>query len=315
MDTLADDASPETIARAAAKLRCRSVAYTYNDPVIFLEYAVDVAAACREAGVATSRSPPARSSPSPRTEFFAAMDAANVDLKAFTEEFYRQQCGGELEPVKETLVYLARETDVWVELTTLLIPGLNDSDRELDEMTAWVVERLGPDVPMHFTAFHPSTTRCSTCRRRRRHPHASAVDRHGQRCPIRLHRQCPRRVRRQHDLPRLLSGAHRPRLVSAHPVEPHRRRMLHHLRNHAARALRRSARRLGRQAEAGAAQRLRGRNLTQEHAAEFRTLRSQLSLLQKSRCYRESETEPGIVTLSERVRRVSRRVRRGFGKT
>ncbi len=91
----------------------------------------------------------------PRAEFFAAMDAANVDLKAFTEEFYRRQCGGELEPVKETLEYLARETEVWVELTTLLIPGLNDSDRELDEMTGWVVDRLGPDVPMHFTAFHP----------------------------------------------------------------------------------------------------------------------------------------------------------------
>ncbi len=155
MDTLADDASPETIARAAAELGCRSVAFTYNDPVIFLEYAVDVAAACRERGVATVAVTAGEILPEPRAEFFAAMDAANVDLKAFTEDFYRRQCGGELQPVKETLEYLARETEVWVELTTLLIPGLNDSDRELDEMTGWVVERLGPDVPLHFTAFHP----------------------------------------------------------------------------------------------------------------------------------------------------------------
>ena len=156
MDTLADDASPEIIARAASELGCRSVAYTYNDPVIFLEYAVDVAAACHEVGVANVAVTAAEILAEPRTEFFAGMDAANVDLKAFTEEFYRKQCGGELEPVKETLEYLARETDIWVELTTLLIPGLNDSDRELDQMTGWVVDRLGPNVPMHFTAFHPS---------------------------------------------------------------------------------------------------------------------------------------------------------------
>ncbi len=155
IDTLADTATPATIARAAAELGCRSVAFTYNDPVIFLEYAVDVAAACREHGVATVAVTAGEILDPARREFFAAMDAANVDLKAFTEEFYKKQCGGGLEPVKETLEFLARDTDVWFELTTLLIPGLNDSDRELDEMTSWVVDRLGPDVPMHFTAFHP----------------------------------------------------------------------------------------------------------------------------------------------------------------
>jgi len=155
VDTLADEASPETIARAAAELDCRSVAFTYNDPVIFLEYAVDVAAACRERGIATVAVTAGEILPEPRVEFFAAMDAANVDLKAFTEDFYRRQCGGDLETVKNTLVHLVRETDVWVEITTLLIPGHNDSDRELDEMTTWVVEALGRDVPMHFTAFHP----------------------------------------------------------------------------------------------------------------------------------------------------------------
>jgi len=154
-DTLADAASPEAIARAAASAGCRSVAYTYNDPVIFLEYAVDVASACRELGVANVAVTAGEICTEPRQEFFAAMDAANVDLKAFTEGFYKKLCGGSLQPVLETLEYLARETDVWVELTTLLIPGENDSEAEIDKMSGWVVEALGPEVPMHFTAFHP----------------------------------------------------------------------------------------------------------------------------------------------------------------
>jgi pyruvate formate lyase activating enzyme len=154
-DTLADFASPEAIARAAASTGSRSVAYTYNDPVIFLEYAVDVAAACRELGIFNVAVTAGEICPEPRHEFFAAMDAANVDLKAFTEDFYKRLCGGRLQPVLETLEYLVKETDTWIELTTLLIPGENDSEKELDEMSRWVVETLGPDVPMHFTAFHP----------------------------------------------------------------------------------------------------------------------------------------------------------------
>jgi pyruvate formate lyase activating enzyme len=154
-DTLADAASPEAIATAAAASGSRSVAFTYNDPVIFLEYAVDVAAACREQGIATVAVTAGEILAEPRAEFFAQMDAANVDLKAFTDDFYKRLCGGELQPVLETLEYLVHETDVWVELTTLLIPGENDSASEIDEMTRWVVETLGSDVPMHFTAFHP----------------------------------------------------------------------------------------------------------------------------------------------------------------
>jgi pyruvate formate lyase activating enzyme len=154
-DTLADQASPETIARAAGALGCRSVAFTYNDPVIFLEYAVDVAAACREAGIRTVAVTAGEITAEPREEFFRFMDAANVDLKAFTERFYKRLCAAELEPVLDTLRYLERETQVWFELTTLLIPGENDSESELDAMTRWVVSELGPDVPMHFTAFHP----------------------------------------------------------------------------------------------------------------------------------------------------------------
>ena len=154
-DTLADRASPETIARAARALGCDSVAFTYNDPVIFMEYAMDVADACRALGVKSVAVTAGYMCEAPRREFYRHIDAANVDLKAFTEEFYHQVTGGHLAPVLETLEYLKHETDVWFELTTLLIPGHNDSDAELDRMTRWVVERLGPDVPLHFTAFHP----------------------------------------------------------------------------------------------------------------------------------------------------------------
>jgi pyruvate formate lyase activating enzyme len=155
MDTLADAASPEKIARVASELNCRSVAYTYNDPVIFLEHAVDVAAACREVGVRSVAVSAGYVCPEPRAELFSWMDAANIDLKAFSEGFYKKLCSGHLEAVKETLNYLVHETGVWVEITTLLIPGENDADAELDAMTGWIAADLGPDVPLHFTAFHP----------------------------------------------------------------------------------------------------------------------------------------------------------------
>jgi pyruvate formate lyase activating enzyme len=154
-DTLADQASPEIIARAAQQLGCRAVAYTYNDPVIFHEYAIDVAKECRKLGIKSVAVTAGEVCPEPRQEFYQFMDAANVDLKAFSERFYQEICASHLEPVLDTLKYLAHDTDVWVELTTLLIPGENDSDAEIDEMTRWVVEQLGPHVPMHFTAFHP----------------------------------------------------------------------------------------------------------------------------------------------------------------
>ena len=155
IDTLADAASPENIAQAAAALGCRSVAFTYNDPVIFMEYAIDVAQACHELGIKAVAVTAGYISPEPRTELCRSMDAANVDLKGFTEDFYHRICSGHLQPVLETLQYLRHETNVWLEITNLLIPGANDSDAEIDAMTRWVVERLGRDVPMHFTAFHP----------------------------------------------------------------------------------------------------------------------------------------------------------------
>jgi pyruvate formate lyase activating enzyme len=155
IDTLADQASPGAIAAAAGDLGALSVAFTYNDPVIFLEYAIDVADACRAVGINTVAVTAGYICPEPRVEFYEHMDAANVDLKAFTEDFYHRTCGAHLAPVLETLEYLVHETDVWVEITNLLIPERNDNDAELDEMTGWVVEHLGSDVPMHFTAFHP----------------------------------------------------------------------------------------------------------------------------------------------------------------
>ena len=146
---------PETIARAAEGLGCASVAYTYNDPVIFMEYALDTAAACRARGVKNVAVTAGFVCEEPRKRLFAGMDAANVDLKGFTERFYAKRCAGSLEPVLDTLKYLVHETNVWTEITTLLIPGENDSDEELDALTQWVARELKPDVPLHFTAFHP----------------------------------------------------------------------------------------------------------------------------------------------------------------
>ena len=154
-DTLADDASPEAIADAAVRLGCRSVAFTYNDPVVFLEYAVDVADACHAVGVKAVAVTAGYVGPGARRELFSHLDAANVDLKAFTEDFYAKTCAGHLRPVLDTLRYLVHETAVWVEITTLLVPGLNDSDEELGAETRWIVDRLGADIPLHFTAFHP----------------------------------------------------------------------------------------------------------------------------------------------------------------
>jgi pyruvate formate lyase activating enzyme len=154
-DRLMDEATPETIARAAKAYGCRSVAFTYNDPTIFHEYALDVAAACREEDIRTVAVTAGYVTPAPRAEFYRAMDAANVDLKGFTERFYREICGAELEAVKETLAYIRHETRTWLEITTLLIPGENDSDAEIDAMTCWIADALGRNVPLHFTAFHP----------------------------------------------------------------------------------------------------------------------------------------------------------------
>lgn len=155
MDTLSDKAMPETIAYAAKSLNCQSIAFTYNDPIIFMEYAVDVAKACHEVGVKSIAVTAGYICPKPRTVFFKHMDAANIDLKAFTEKFYKHLTGSSLSDTLDTLLYLKHETNVWIEITTLLIPGENDSPKEIEEMCTWIYSNLGPNVPIHFSAFHP----------------------------------------------------------------------------------------------------------------------------------------------------------------
>ena len=155
MDTLMSKASPIAIAEEALKHNCDSVAYTYNDPVIFHEYAIDTAQACRSLGIKSVAVSAGYVCEQPRAEFYQWMDAANIDLKAFSERFYQQITGSHLQSILETLCYIKHETATWLELTTLLIPGENDTEAELEAMTQWVVENLGHEVPMHFTAFHP----------------------------------------------------------------------------------------------------------------------------------------------------------------
>ena len=155
MEMLADVAKPEAIGEAAAAYGCKSVAFTYNDPVIFAEYAMDVADACHKLGIMTVAVTAGYMGAQARCDFYAKMDAANVDLKAFTDEFYFKLTGARLQPVLETLKYLKHETDVWLEVTTLLIPGKNDSNDEIRAEVQWIAKELGSDVPLHFTAFHP----------------------------------------------------------------------------------------------------------------------------------------------------------------
>jgi pyruvate formate lyase activating enzyme len=181
-------ASPARIAALAAKQRCASVAFTYNEPIVFAEYAVDTARACREAGLRTVAVSAGFIEPAPREEFFGVMDAANIDLKSFSDAFYRRLCGARLDPVLDTLRFLAQETDILLEVTTLLIPGENDSDAELHGLCAFVAGELGVEVPLHFSAFHPSYQLTD----RPRTPHAT--------------QQRARRVAREHGLQHVYLG-------------------------------------------------------------------------------------------------------------
>ncbi len=151
----ARDTEPEAIAEAALHHGCKSVAFTYNDPTIFAEWAMDVADACHACGLQTVSVTAGYIHDEPRRALYAKMDAANVDLKAFTEGFYQRLCYGHLQPVLDTLEYLVNETSVWVEVTTLLIPGHNDGEDEVASLAEWLVTHLGPEVPLHFSAFHP----------------------------------------------------------------------------------------------------------------------------------------------------------------
>jgi pyruvate formate lyase activating enzyme len=155
IERLSAEGSPEQIARAAADAGCKSIAFTYNDPVIFAEYAIDCAHAARERGIKAVAVTAGYISPEARPAFFGAMDATNVDLKAFTDDFYDKLCFAELGPVLDTLCWLKEDAKVWLEVTTLLIPGRNDSEGEVQRLCEWFVKNLGAETPLHFSAFHP----------------------------------------------------------------------------------------------------------------------------------------------------------------
>lgn len=181
-DRLTSYASPEEVVEYAIQSGAKSIAFTYNDPVIFAEYAIDCAKIAREKGVKTVAVTAGYINPAPREEFYEYMDAANVDLKAFTDEFYRKLCFAELKPILDTLVWIKTKTNVWLEVTTLLIPGHNDSEKEINELSKWFLENLGADTPLHFTAFHPDfkltdvpSTPSATLRRARQQAKATGL--------------------------------------------------------------------------------------------------------------------------------------------
>lgn len=155
VDREMEAATPEGIAGAAQAYGAQAVAFTYNDPVVFAEYAMDTAQACREKGVNTVAVTAGYMHAEPAREFYALMDAANVDLKAFSEKFYSKYCSGHLKPVLDTLLYIYHETSCWLEISCLIIPELNDSDAEIRALSHWVANELGCEVPLHFSAFHP----------------------------------------------------------------------------------------------------------------------------------------------------------------
>ncbi|MBQ46866.1 MAG: AmmeMemoRadiSam system radical SAM enzyme [Zetaproteobacteria bacterium] len=154
-DRLGSAASPEKIATLAKSHGCHSIAFSYNDPVIFAEYAIDCAKSAHQHGLYTVAVSAGYMGEEARTDFYQHIDAVNIDLKSFSESFYKRLCLGHLQPVLDTLVYLVQKTQVWVEITTLIIPEENDSPEEIRALCEWIITNLGPDIPLHFTAFHP----------------------------------------------------------------------------------------------------------------------------------------------------------------
>jgi pyruvate formate lyase activating enzyme len=148
-------AAPEEVIGIAGKYKTPSIAFTYNDPVIIGEYVIDIARLAREKGIKTVMVTAGYIDKEARKDVFKNIDAANVDLKAFSEDFYFKLTSSHLKPVLDTLLWLKNETGVWFELTTLLIPGENDSPGEIKRMCAWILDNLGDSTPVHFTAFHP----------------------------------------------------------------------------------------------------------------------------------------------------------------
>ena len=255
---LSAHAAPETIARAAERLGCASVAYTYNDPVIFMEYALDAAAACRARGVKNVAVTAGFVCAEPRKRLFAGMDAANVDLKGFTERFYAKRCAGSLEPVLDTLKYLVHETNVWTEITTLLIPGENDSDEELDALTQWVARELQARRSLAFHRLPPRLSHAGD--RAHAAPDAAkgARHRHPQRASPRLCRQRPRSGAAGDALSDLRRARDCARRLYDHGLRARRVGRVLKLRDEDGRRVRGQARRMGRAARRGRHRTLRG---------------------------------------------------------
>ncbi len=153
---LVESHSPQDIVRLAQSKGAASVAMTYNDPVPNLEFGAEVAAACQQAGLKVVLVTAGYINPEARAEYFAQVDAANIDLKAFHDAFYKKLCKGRLQPVLDTLCFVRNFTTLWLELTHLLITGWNDDPKETKAMCDWIVENLGPDTPLHLSAFHPA---------------------------------------------------------------------------------------------------------------------------------------------------------------
>ena len=149
------EASPEDVVKLAKKYRTPSIAYTYNDPTIFGEYVIDISKIAHEEDIKTVMVTAGYIDKEARKEIYKYIDAANVDLKGFTEKFFFKQTFSHLNDVLDTLIWLKNETDIWFEITTLLIPDENDSLEEVKNECDWVLKNLGDSIPLHFTAFHP----------------------------------------------------------------------------------------------------------------------------------------------------------------
>ena len=255
---LSAQAAPETIARAAERLGCASVAYTYNDPVIFMEYALDAAAACRARGVKNVAVTAGFICAEPRKRLFAGMDAANVDLKGFTERFYAKRCAGSLAPVLDTLKYLVHETNVWTEITTLLIPGENDSDEELDALTQWVGARVESGRSPAFHRLPPRLSHAGDRAHAAPDPAKGARHRHPQRASPRLCRQRPRSGAPGDALPDLRRARDLARRLYDHDLRARRFGRVRKLRGQDGGRVRGEARRVGLAAAVGRHRTLRG---------------------------------------------------------
>ena len=152
---LTSPASPRQIAEAAQRLGCRSVAFTYNEPVIWAEYAIDTARWCRRLGLKVIVVTAGYINAGARPLFFRDVDAVNVDLKGLTDDFYQRLTLSHLQPVLDTLQWIKQETDVWLEVTNLIIPGENDARDDIQRLSSWIAAHLGAEVPLHFTQFRP----------------------------------------------------------------------------------------------------------------------------------------------------------------